>query len=186
MFLDFGPFEEYIGLLIFLARMIDVTLGTIRNLYVNAGLKISSAVAGFFQMIVWVFAVAGLVNDLNDISRIILYALGFSAGTIAGIWIEDKIALGFRSVRIMNQDKGLSLARILREEGYNITQIPAQGYKDQVEVVIAILSRKEIIDFTALVEKLAPNVFYTIEKVDKPHRFTKSQKSIFRIFHIFK
>ena len=76
MFLDFGPFEEYIGLLIFLARMLDVTLGTIRNLYVNAGLKISSAVAGFFQMIVWVFAVAGLVNDLNDISRIILYALG--------------------------------------------------------------------------------------------------------------
>ena len=132
------------------------------------------------------FAVAGLVNDLNDISRIILYALGFSAGTIAGIWIEDKIALGFRSVRIMNQNKELSLARILREKGYNITQIPAQGYKDQVEVVIAILSRKEIIDFTKLVEKIAPNVFYTVEKVDKPHRFTKNQKSIFRIFHILK
>tara|TARA_Y100001970_G_scaffold182591_1_gene222114 strand:+ start:2971 stop:3531 length:561 start_codon:yes stop_codon:yes gene_type:complete len=186
MFLDFGPFEEYIGLLIFLARMIDVTLGTIRNLYVNAGLKISSAVAGFFQMIVWVFAVAGLVNDLNDISRIILYALGFSAGTIAGIWIEDKIALGFRSVRIMNQNKELSLAVLLRDKGYNITQIPAQGYKDKVEVIIAILARKELVDFTALIEKIAPNVFYTIEKVDKPHRFTKSRKSIMSIFHILK
>ncbi|MBR74029.1 MAG: hypothetical protein CL872_03725 [Dehalococcoidaceae bacterium] len=186
MFLDFGPFEEYIGLLIFLARMLDVTLGTIRNLYVNAGLKISSAVAGFFQMIVWVFAVAGLVNDLNDISRIILYALGFSAGTIAGIWIEDKIALGFRSVRIMNQNQELSLANILRDKGYNITQIPAQGYKDKVEVVIAILSRKEIDNFTKLVEKIAPNVFYTIEKVDKPHRFTNNQKSIIDMFRIRK
>jgi len=166
--------------------MTDVTLGTIRNLYVNAGLKIGSAIAGFFQMLVWIFAVAGLVNDLNDFSRIVFYALGFSAGTIAGIWIEEKIAVGFRSVRIMNQNQSIELANLLRSEGYNITQIPAQGFVNKVEVIIAILPRKELPVFTARIEELSPDVFYTIEKVDKPHKFSTHKSSIQSFLKIFR
>ncbi len=186
MFFDFGFFEQHIGYLIFFARVTDVSLGTVRNLYVNAGLKTSAAVAGFFQMIVWVFAVAGLINDLNDFSRIILYAAGFSTGTIVGMWIEEKIALGFRQVTIMNHNDEIFLAESLRSNGYNVTQVPAKGFSNNVEVIIAILQRKEMQKFSYLVDELAPDAFYSVEKVGTPHSRHKNRSMVLRLIDPFK
>jgi uncharacterized protein YebE (UPF0316 family) len=185
MFIDFGTLEQYVTFLIFFARVADVSLGTLRTLYVNAGLKLLAALAGFFQMLVWVFAVAGLVNDLNDYVRIFLFASGFSVGTILGIWIEEKIALGFRAIRIMNHSDDVSLAPLLRNHGYNVTQMDAQGYSNKVEVIIAILSRKEIKGFIQLVKESTSDVYYTIEKVGTPHRSNEKNNNWFSKFNFF-
>ena len=88
------------ALSIFLLRLLDQTLGTLRILYVNKGKPLFGAILGFIESAIWIVAISQVIQDLNDPFLIFGYALGFAAGTIMGSYIENTIAIGDIVVRI--------------------------------------------------------------------------------------
>ena len=114
---------------VFLLRLIEQALGTLRSLYVNKGKPKLGALLGFIESAIWVVAISQVIKDLNDPLLIIGYALGFAAGTISGSYIESTIAIGNVVVRVFierNENSEL-LANELRANNFGVTVINGQG-----------------------------------------------------------
>jgi uncharacterized protein YebE (UPF0316 family) len=169
MLLDPTQGGEWVPFAIFAARIVDVAFGVMRNLYATAGMRWQAAVAGFFEILLWVFAVAGVVSALTDPLTILAFAGGYGLGTFVGIWLEDRIALGYRVLRIMNTHDDVDLGSLLRTQGYGVTQLPGRGYGGPVEVVLAVIPRRRYQEVVDYLETTVPDAFYTIERVDRPH-----------------
>ncbi|GEM_PF-95996 len=161
------PMAWWLPILIFFARIVDVSIGTTRMILVINGHRFIAAVLGFFEVIVWVLAVGGVIAFLSDPVALIAYGLGFAVGTLVGMTIEEKIALGFRMIRVVNRDPSNQLAAKLREKDYRVTQVAGQGRDGAVEVVFLGVKRRCLRKALAEVEAIAPEAFVTIERTDK-------------------
>src|SRR5665648_86798 len=98
--------------LIFIARIMDVSLGTIRIIFVIRGQKLLATLLGFFEIMIWLLAIGQIFQNLTDITYYIAYAGGFAAGNYVGIYLESKLALGTLAVRIITVKDALSLIHI--------------------------------------------------------------------------
>ncbi|MEZ4502663.1 MAG: DUF5698 domain-containing protein [Dehalococcoidia bacterium] len=169
MLLDPTLGGAWVPFAILAARIIDVALGVMRNIYATAGMHWQAAAAGFFEILLWVFAVAGVVSALDDPFTILAFAGGYGIGTFVGIWIEERIALGYRVLRIMNTHDDVDLGTLLRAQGYGVTQLPGRGFGGPVEVVLAVIPRRRYNEVVEYLDVHVPDAFYTIERVDRPH-----------------
>lgn len=95
-------------ILIFLARIVDVTFGTIRIIFVSRGLKWLAPIFGFFEIMIWLFAIGQVFSNMTNITYYVAYAGGFACGNFVGIWIEEKMAIGTMVVRIITKKMGYS------------------------------------------------------------------------------
>ena len=101
---DSGTFSLIIlPILIFLARIVDVTFGTIRIIFVSRGMKWLAPIFGFFEIMIWLFAIGQVFSNLTNITYYVAYAGGFACGNFVGIWIEEKMAIGTLIVRIITR-----------------------------------------------------------------------------------
>ena len=153
--------EALLGyLLIFIARVTDVTLATLRMLMVVQGRKIYSACIGFVEILIYVTALNQVVNNLDRVGNLIAYALGFACGNFIGITIENKIALGTLSVQIIHKaDNGKELVDELRETGFGVTTFVAQGREGDRDVINAVIRRKDLEKIKKIVYKFDPDAF---------------------------
>ncbi len=88
-------------LLIFLSRVVDVSLGTIRIIFVSKGFKFLSLVIGFFEVLIWLVAINQIWGNFTNIWLYLAYAAGFATGNYVGIWLDEKISLGNVMIRII-------------------------------------------------------------------------------------
>lgn len=130
-------------LFIVLARIIDVSLGTVRTICVVRGLRKTAATLGFFEVLVWIVAVSGVLVDISTI-KALAFAGGFALGNAAGIVIEKRIGMGMQMIMFMSQNRGHSVAMALRINEFRVTQIPAKGQQGRVAMCFVILSRRKI------------------------------------------
>lgn len=158
-----------IPLLIFLARILDVSVGTLRIIFVSKGLKYLAAILGFFESLVWVLAISQVIQNLDSWITYIAFALGFAAGNLVGIMIEERIAMGNLIVRVITRKEADELVRFLWDSGYGVTSVDAQGETGPVKVIFTIVRRKKLPEILAIIRRFNPNAFYTIEDV----RFVK-------------
>jgi uncharacterized protein YebE (UPF0316 family) len=114
-------------LLILILRVIGVTLATIRVLIMMRGKKLPAASIGFFEVLVYALAIGQVVNDLSNVWNLFGYCLGFALGTLVGMWLEERLALGYASVRIVSRYKGHAVADAIRDAGYGATVEWGQG-----------------------------------------------------------
>ncbi|MDQ8182235.1 DUF2179 domain-containing protein [Pelagicoccus sp. SDUM812005] len=154
-----------IPLLIFLARLADVSLATLRHILIFRGLKKIVPLFAFVEVVIWLLAISQVMNNLNNIACFLAFAFGFSAGTYVGMVIEERLALGYQLVRIIAQGNASEIARMLSDAGYGITTVDANGSRGAVGVVIAVSERKRLPKLVALLGKLDPSPFYTVEDV---------------------
>ena len=153
------------ALSIFLLRLLDQTLGTLRLLYVNKGKPGLGAILGFVESAIWVVAISRVIQDLNDPLLIFGYALGFAAGTISGSYIESSIAIGDVVVRIFLQ-KGTnseSLTKELRSNGFGVTVINGEGMEGEVSIAWCVTPRKQVKKVLSIVSEISPNAYVTTE-----------------------
>lgn len=155
-----------LGLLIFVARVVDVTLATMRIVFISRGRKILAPVLGFFEMLIWLFALRQVIFNVQNPVYYLLFAGGFASGTFVGLFVEEKLALGVRIIRIVTRSYGDELIRSLREAGHGATSIEAEGSEGPVHVIFSIVRRNDIADFIQLVHEHNPRAFYSIEDVD--------------------
>ncbi|WP_428235958.1 DUF2179 domain-containing protein [Gracilimonas sp.] len=151
--------------LIFCARIADVSLGTLRITMVSRGYKWQSALLGFFEVLIWVIVVAQLLKNLNHWVNYVAYAAGFSAGTFIGLYIEDKMKVGTVLIRIITLDKSDELIEALKEAGVAITSVDAKGGFNDVKVIFTVLKRKKLNKVYDIVKEIDPEAFFSTEDV---------------------
>ena len=199
-FLQSGPFKWVVlPLLIFLARILDVTLGTIRILFVSRGHKLWAPVLGFFEVIIWLLAIGQIMQNLTNWVCYIAYGGGFAMGNLIGITLEEKLAYGKLVVRIIVESQGSKLVRCFRKKGFGVTSMDAQGGQGKVKVVYLVIERSDLETVTDTIQKHYPKAFYTIvdtrmvkegifpdkrgfleRQFDKPPRFLRVLKLYWR------
>jgi len=152
--------------LIFLARIMDVSVGTVRLILVSRRLKYLAPIAGFFEVLIWIIAMGQIMRNLANPICYIAYAGGFATGNFIGILIAEKLSLGMVLVRIITPKQTDSLVECLRKRRYGVTCINGEGAVGPVEVVFTIVPRREVVTVVELVKKSNPQAFYSIEEVD--------------------
>ncbi len=156
--------------LIFLMRVLDMTLDTLRVLVVMRGKKGIVWFLGFFQSTIFVLAITNVLSHLDNPLNMIGYAAGFATGNIIGMLIEEKLAIGHILIRIISSSRGAVIAEKLRLEGYAITEIPARGKDGMVSILTISVLRKQSIKVQELVRGLDPEAFITSEDVRPVHK----------------
>lgn len=152
-------------LLIFVARIVDVTFGTLRIIFVARGLRFLSAFVGFFEVLVWILAIGQVMQNLTNWVNYVAYSLGFSAGNWVGVSLEKKIAIGNLIVRIITRREAHELVGFLRRSGYGVTSVEAQGETGPVNLIFTIVRRKKLPEIVGIIQRFNPNAFYSIEDV---------------------
>lgn len=155
----------FLPLMIFFARITDVSIGTIRIIFVSRGNKIVAPILGFFEVLIWVFAISHIIQHLNNIVAFIAYAAGFATGNFVGMIIEERLALGISLIRIITKKEASELVEKMHELGYGTTVVDAKGRDDNVNILYTIVKRKDIDDTISLIHNYNPNAFYTIEDI---------------------
>lgn len=165
-FIDTEIFQWVImPLLIFLARIIDQILGTIRIVFISRGDKWISPILGFIEIIIWVLVIRQILYNLSNVVGYIAYAGGFATGNFIGIRLEEKIAMGKRVVQIITQKDASKLVGLLNRKGYGVTNIPAQGSRGRVNVIYTIIERSDLNRVIQWVENINPGAFYSVQNV---------------------
>ena len=152
-------------ILIFFARIVDVTFGTIRIIFVSRGMKWLAPIFGFFEIMIWLFAIGQVFNNLTNITYYVAYAGGFACGNFVGIYIEEKIAIGTMVVQIITRKDGTQLIEFLKIEGFGVTSIDAEGGTGKVKVIYTIIKRRDLQQVVEIIKRFNPKAFYSIEEV---------------------
>ena len=154
-----------VPLLIFLARVCDVTIGTVRLLTLSRGYKWVTAVLGFFEILIWLVAIGQVFKNLNNVLCYIAYAGGFATGNFVGMMIEERIALGSALIRLITNTEANELIAHLKKGRYRFTSIKAQGSTGDVHVLFMVIRRKSLKAIIDVINRFNPNAFYTVEDV---------------------
>lgn len=151
--------------LIFLARICDVTIGTIRIIFVSRGNKVAASFLGFFEVLIWLIAIGQIMKNLNNVLCYFAYAGGFAMGNFIGITLEEKLAMGVLVVRIITRKDATQLFEELKEEGFGITMLDAQGATGPVNIIYTVIKRSALPTVVEMIKTFNPKAFYSIEDV---------------------
>lgn len=152
-------------LLIFLARICDVSIGTLRIIFVSKGKRNIAPVLGFFEVLIWITAISKIMENLDNYINFIAYAAGFATGNFVGMIIEEKLAMGILMIRVFAQERGDELVQNLNAQGFGATVVEAHGARENVHLIYSIVKRNELASVLDIITGLNPNAFYTIEDV---------------------
>jgi len=152
-------------LLIFIARLADVTMATLRHIFISKGLKKIVPILGFFEVLIWLIAMRQVFSHLNNAVCFIAWAGGFSAGTLLGMLIEERLAIGTQIIRVITNEPIGGLTEVFRHHHQGITIVDGHGAMGPVKLIFMIVKRankKLVLD---ILHEHAPNAFYSIEDV---------------------
>jgi len=152
-------------ILIFLARVCDVGIGTIRIIFVSKGIKYLATFLGFFEILVWLMAISQIMQNLTNVYYYLFYAGGFSTGIFVGILIDEKLSIGTVSVRIITRTDASKLIEGLKNKKYGVTSVDAEGPKGKVKLIFTVVNRQNIQNVIKIVKKYNPKAFYSIEDI---------------------
>ncbi|MRT92240.1 DUF2179 domain-containing protein [Ancylomarina sp. 16SWW S1-10-2] len=152
-------------LLIFMARICDVSLDTIRVIMVSKGYRKYAPYIGFVQVLIWIVTITRIMENLDNWLTYVAYAAGFGMGTYIGMRIEEKIAMGYELLRIITRSEVDELVSVLRQKGYSVTSVVGEGRDGEVGIVFMILKRKVTREVIEIVNKYNPKAYYTIEDI---------------------
>jgi len=158
------------GLLIFLARVVNVSMATVRTLLGMRGQKRLATAIGFVESLIFILAIGRVLQDVSNVWNILGYCGGFAVGTLVGLAIEEKMALGYAIVRAISQGNGEEIALALRQAGYGVTEMVGEGLAGRVHVVTTVVKRRDIPAIMALVSEADEAAFVTIDDANRVYR----------------
>jgi uncharacterized protein YebE (UPF0316 family) len=163
--------EIFLGaLLIFCLRLIDVSMGTFRIIVALRGRRLLAGLIGFFEVTIFLVAISQVVTNIGNWWNVLAYAGGFAMGTIVGITIENKVALGLAEVNIVSMGRGTEIAEALREDGYGATEFLGAGHSNIVDMVKAVVRRKEVPSIIAKTSSIDEEAFITVHDMHRAYR----------------
>jgi uncharacterized protein YebE (UPF0316 family) len=151
--------------LIFFARIAEVSVNTIRIIYMLGGRRITATVLGFFEAFIWLIAIRQIFQHLDNWASYLTYPGGFAAGILVGMIIEEKIAYGKVIVRIITPDEVLPLIQFLSDRKFRYTRVEAEGHRGRETLVFTVLKREKLDELIDKLKVILPKAFYTVEAV---------------------
>lgn len=181
-----SPLYQYVvlPLLIFVARVCDVSVGTVRLILLYRGRRYLAPLLGFFEVLIWLLAVRQIMFNLTNPVIFIAFAGGFAMGNYVGMIIEEKLAVGLEIFRIISKSDALGLVNSLASEGYGTTVVDGHGSLGKVVIIFTIVPRRHHKRVIQLINKFNPRAFYTVEDIKSvsegifPVRFSPQQRKI--------
>ena len=155
------------SLIIFIGRVIDVSLGTIRVNMIVRRKKTIAAVVGFFEVAIFISIIVRIIQEINNIYGILAYASGFAVGTVIGIIISEKLSKDLISTNIISKKQSETIKDLLKDEGYGITCYKGRGINGEVEVINVICSQTNIQKLNKIVYSKDPSAFLVSYMLDK-------------------
>lgn len=153
------------GFLIFLARVIDVSMGTLRTIVLVQGRSVLAFVLGLIESSLWLIVVAAVLQQIQVNPLLgIFYALGFSVGNVVGIALERRIALGNVILRIISAHYEPQMTQRLRKMGLAVTVFTGEGRDGPVRELYVVCRRRDFKKIIRTVEEIDPRVFYVTEQ----------------------
>ncbi len=152
-------------LLIFLSRIADQSIGTLRLIFVSKGYKYLAPLLGFFEVIIWLLAVTQIFKQLDNFFYYVVYGAGFAVGNYIGMIVEERLSLGKVVVRIIPKKDTEQLVNHLRSINYGLTLIDATGSRGPVKIIFTIIQRKQLKALIGIINEFNPNAFYSVEEV---------------------
>ena len=157
--------ETYVPVFIFFARILDVSTGTLRIMFVSKGMKGKSTLMGFIEVLIWIVIIAQIFQNLDNWMNYVAFAGGFAAGTYVGMYIEEKMKMGVQIFRIIVNMESSGLAEKLKDADFRVTTIDGEGKYGPVKVLFTVARRKRWSELAEIVNEHAPNAFYSVEDV---------------------
>ena len=148
--------------LIFAARVLDMSIATIRLLLLVRGKRFQAAVIGFFEVLIYILALNMVVNNLDNIFNLLVYSLGFAAGNYVGSYVEEKMALGHATVQVIPKEKDEDMAAELRKLGYGVTVVTGSGREGPRRILIITIKRKSLPELMRVIDELDRDSFVTV------------------------
>jgi uncharacterized protein YebE (UPF0316 family) len=148
--------------LVFLLRVTDVSLGTMRTVYILQGRRLRAAIIGFFEVLIWIFVVSQVVAAISDWILMIGYAGGFATGTWTGLWLENRFAIGFAQLRIISRHRGEEIAARLWEENFGASIVHGHGRDGEIDLIFSIVQRRNVHKCVEIANTIDKDCFVSI------------------------
>ncbi len=152
-------------LLICCSRIIDVSLGTMRIIFVSRGFRVLAPIMGFFEVLIWIIVISQVMQNLTNVVNYVAYAFGFALGSYVGMTIERRLSLGMVVIRVITAKDSRELIGFMRKEGYGVTVLNAEGSSGRVNVVFTVIKRTDVNTVVGHIKRFNPKAFYTVEDI---------------------
>jgi uncharacterized protein YebE (UPF0316 family) len=154
-----------IPFLIFWARVFDVSIGTLRIVYISKGNRLMAPLFGFVEVLIWLLAIGQIFKHMDNIICYFAYAAGFATGNYIGMLIEHRLALGLEIIRVITRSNAENLSTDLIGSGYGVSIIDGWGKAGPIKIIFSIIKRRDMKKVIGIINKHNPNAFYTVENV---------------------
>ena len=165
MFTIFETYPWLLPMMIFFGRICDVTLGTLRIIFVSKGEKYKAPIVGFFEVFIWVVIISQIFSQANSLVAYIAYAAGYAAGNYVGILVENRIAFGYQLLRVYTKKEALELIKVLNSKDIGATFVKGEGAVSQVHIVEIVIGRKSLNEVIGIISDFDSKVFYLVEDI---------------------
>ncbi len=152
-------------LIIFLSRVCDVTLGTMRSIMVSKGFRKIAPFLGFFEVLIWIVVINQVMKNVSNIACYLAWAGGFATGTYVGLLIEERLALGLQVIRIITNQDCEGLMKALAASNHGVTIVDGQGAMGPVKMIYTVVKRKDVREVENFINQYVPSAFYSKEDV---------------------
>jgi uncharacterized protein YebE (UPF0316 family) len=173
-------------LLIFTARVVDVSLGTLRFIFITKGYRKLAPLVGFAEVMIWLLTVREVMLNLGNITGFLAYGMGFAMGNYVGMWLEEKLSFGMTLVRVVVKTDYTRLREFMKENDFGYTVVEGEGAREKVKILFTIVKRKQLDYVLSAISTYNPQAFYTVENIKSASNgaFPAVEKTVF--FKLFR
>jgi uncharacterized protein YebE (UPF0316 family) len=143
--------------------------------------KLAASLLGFFEVIIWLVAISQVLQNLNGLISYIAYGAGFAAGNYVGISLENRLALGMQAIQVITEENLKTLAMLLREEGFGVTNLKASGQKGELDFLYVVTPRKRATEVLNIVKEFDSRAFISVSDLRNIHAgyYTSRRRNLF-------
>ena len=152
-------------IMVFFARVADVTLGTLRIIFISRGKRNIAPLLGFIEVFIWITIVSQIVSHAHNMLAYLAYAAGFASGAFVGMYIENRLAIGTQVILAIVQDNYITLTAHLRAAGYGVTCVDGEGANGPVKLIYTIFARRCLDEVVSLIHQTHPRAFLSIQDI---------------------
>ena len=170
-----------IPLLIFFARVCDVSLGTLRFIFISKGYRKITPLLGFIEISIWLLAVREVMVNLSNIACFLAYGAGFAMGNYVGMWLEEKLSIGMVLVRVVVKTDPSLLMEFMKKNDYGSTMVDGEGTREKVKILFSVVKRKNLGHILTAISTYNPHAFFSVESIKTVSEgiFPLGEKSVF-------
>jgi uncharacterized protein YebE (UPF0316 family) len=154
--------SPFLPLLIFLARICDVTLGTLRIIFISKGKKGLAPLVAFFEVLIWIIVISELLSRTNSLFSYVCYAGGYATGSFVGMYVEERLAIGIQLLQIYTKKPADELLRQLNQANFGATIVQGEGVNGPVNILQTVVNRKNLAQVESIINQFDSDVFYVL------------------------